>query len=359
MDQSCQIVVVGAGILGITAALELQERLTGNKPRGSITIVATEFPGDKSINYASPWAGAHSRIAPCTTPRQIRDRKLEQVTWNVFRAQSKIYPEAGIEFMDAFDYLEDPSEEYLKLQGGYTEAEGFQLLQPHELQPNIKFGSKYQAWCLNPPVYCAFLLRRFVLRGGKTMRLKLSSLAEAASLAPSVQVVVNCSGVGFGDPDVFPVRGQTCLVSNTCDKTITQQNNDGSWTFIIPRPLEGGTIIGGTKEPNNWSAKASRETRNCLLARAAKMYPAILNADSRFDVIGGIVGRRPERKGGLRLSCEPLHLSTTQIGKSNRYRVVKIIHAYGAGGAGYELCWGVAQEVAKMGLEETPLKSSL
>ncbi|EMT64815.1 hypothetical protein NOF04DRAFT_12 [Fusarium oxysporum II5] len=359
MDHSCQIVVVGAGILGITAALELQETLAASKPRGSITIVATEFPGDESINYASPWAGAHSRTAPCTTPRQVRDRKLEQVTWDVFRAQSKTYPEAGIEFLDAFDYLEDPSEEYLKLQGGYAETEGFQLLQEHELRPNIKFGSKYQAWCLNPPVYCIFLLRRFILRGGNTMRLKLTSLDEAASLAPNVQVVVNCSGVGFGDPDVFPVRGQTCLVSNACDRTITQQNKDGSWTFIIPRPLEGGTIIGGTKEPNNWSARASLETRNHLLTQAAKMYPAILKGNSKFDVIRDIVGRRPERKGGLRLSSESLHLSASRSGESNHRRVVKLIHAYGAGGAGYELCWGVAQEVAKMGLEETPLKSSL
>lgn len=89
------------------------------------------------------------------------------------------------------------------------------------------------------------------------------------------------------------------------------------------------------------------------------MYPAILNANSKFDVIRDIVGRRPERKGGLRLSSEPLHLSGTQSGKGNHRRVVKLIHAYGAGGAGYELCWGVAQEVAKMVLEETPLKSSL
>ncbi|KAL6401510.1 D-amino-acid oxidase [Ilyonectria robusta] len=293
------------------------------------------------------------------TARQVRDRKLEQVTWDVFRAESKTYPEAGIEFMDAFDYLEDPPEEYVKLQGGYSEAEGFQLLEQDELQPNIKFGSKYRAWCLNPVVYCAFLLRRFVVRGGKVMRLRLASLDEAASLAPDVQVVVNCSGIGFGDPEVFPIKGQTCLVSNPCDKTITQQNKDGSWTFIIPRPLEGGTIIGGTKEPHNWSETTSREKRIHLLTQAAKMYPAILNANSQFDVIRDIVGRRPERKGGLRLSSEPLHLSTAHNGKSGHRRVVTLIHAYGAGGAGYELCWGVAQEVAEMALEVAPLRSSL
>lgn len=42
------------------------------------------------------------------------------------------------------------------------------------------------------------------------------------------------------------------------------------------------------------------------------------------------------------------------MSKSNHHgRVVKLIHAYGANRAGYELYWGVAQEVAKMGLEES------
>lgn len=202
-----------AGILGITTALELQEKLMLKKPRGCITIVAAEFLGDESINYASPWAGAHFRAVPCMSPQEVRERKLKQVTWDVLRARSKTYPEAGIEFMDAYEYFKDPPEEYVKLQGSYSEAEGFQLLRQEELLPNIKFGSKYTAWCLNPPVYCAFLLRRFLVRGGKVLRLKLASLAEAASLAPDIKVVVNGSGVGFGDPDMFPIRGQFSATS--------------------------------------------------------------------------------------------------------------------------------------------------
>jgi D-amino-acid oxidase len=167
------------------------------------------LPGDESINYASPWAGAHHRPAPRLTPEEERERDLNQVTYDTMREESKAHPEAGIEFMDAYEYLETPSEAYLKLKGGFAEhSENFRLLDKSEMPPNMKFGCKYTAWCLNPPVYCAFLMRRFLVRGGKVVRSRLTSLAEAASLAPNVEVVVNASGVGFGDdPNVFPIKG--------------------------------------------------------------------------------------------------------------------------------------------------------
>lgn len=94
--------------------------------------------------------------------------------------------------------------------------------------------------------------------------------------------------------------------------------------------------MGGTKEPNDWASQASLETRDVILQRAAAMFPQILNAEGRFDVIEDIVGRRPTRKGGLRLEIELL-------GQQDANR--KIVHAYGAGGRGYELSWGIAEEV--------------
>lgn len=194
--------------MGLTAALELQDTLKLRKDGANVAIVAAELPGDESINYTSPWAGAHYRVAPDLTPVEVRQRKFENVTRDVFRQQSKLHPEAGITFLEAYEYLESPPEAYEKLLGGYGNAEGFQLLKPHELPPKMKFGCKYVSWCLNPVTYCAFLLRRFKLRGGKVIRWRLASLAEAASMSSNVMIVVNCSGAGFGnDPNMFPIRG--------------------------------------------------------------------------------------------------------------------------------------------------------
>jgi hypothetical protein len=79
-----------------------------------------------------------------------------------------------------------------------------------------------------------------------------------------------------------------------------------------------------------------------LLKRAAVMYPAILNKEGKFDVIRDIVGRRPARHGGLRLEVETL--------PDDR----EVIHAYGAGGRGFELSWGIAEEVSKMARTSLP-----
>jgi D-amino-acid oxidase len=49
------IVILGAGIIGLTSSLVLAHAY----PNSNITIVAKHFPGDRSIEYTSPWAGAN------------------------------------------------------------------------------------------------------------------------------------------------------------------------------------------------------------------------------------------------------------------------------------------------------------
>ncbi|CZR63596.1 probable D-aspartate oxidase [Phialocephala subalpina] len=349
MPKKETIVVVGAGILGLTSALRIQERADS---KTEILIVAREFPSDRSIDYASPWAGAHYRPIPATTPQDIKEHALSRVTYQLLKQEAAVEPAAGIIFLDGFDYLQTPSDAYVELRGGYAEIDGFRLLEKAELPEGSVWGAKYRTWCLNSPVYCAHLLRKFVLKGGKTKRHRLNSIEEAFSMASDINTVVNCSGFGFGDPNVFTTRGQTCLVSNPCDRTITQQNSDGSWSFVIPRPLHGGTIVGGTKEPNDWTSEVSLETRDVILQRVATMFPQILNAEGKFDVVEDIVGRRPTRRGGLRLEVE-------WVGEADASR--KIVHAYGAGGRGYELSWGVAKEVVELvyGDKTSKMKSSL
>ncbi|KIW15518.1 hypothetical protein PV08_05564 [Exophiala spinifera] len=330
------IVVIGAGIIGLTSALQLQSALGSNS---SITIVARDWPSDENVHYTSPWAGAHGRPFPATSALEIQQQELSKVTDAVLRSQATSEPACGVVFMDGYDYLSCPSEAYTHLRGGYGDAEGLQVLPKQELPKgtNITFGTRYRTWSLNPPVYCAYLLRKFQLRGGKTLRRSLTCAEEAFSLASNVDTVVNCSGFGFGDPAFFPIRGQTCLVSNPCDRTINQLNADGTWTFIIPRPLEGGTIIGGTRESHDWTEHPRPETRERVLALAAKMYPPILGRDGKFHVIRDIVGRRPARISGFRLEAEYM--------KGPHLKGRKIIHAYGAEGFGYAISWGVAQKV--------------
>ena len=131
--------------------------------------------------------------------------------------------------------------------------------------------------------------------------------------------------------------GQTCVVANPCPATVTRQNADGSWSFCVPRNFGGGTIIGGTKDVDSWDQEPSSSTRQWLLDSFAATYPPI--AKGGLTVLRDIVGRRPTRNGGSRLEKE-------QIGAGKC-----IIHAYGLGGRGFELSWGVAEAVSRL-LEE-------
>jgi len=118
---------------------------------------------------------------------------------------------------------------------------------------------------------------------------------------------------------------------------------------VIPRPLHGGTIIGGTKEERDQEAFPRPETRQKLLEAGAKAFPELLDSDGKFRVIRDIVGRRPSRIGGMRLEAEKL---------TNGRRVV---HAYGAGGRGVEISRGVAETVLDLikGGRETGRQKSM
>ena len=144
--------------------------------------------------------------------------------------------------------------------------------------------------------------------------------AEVTSFDGLGDIVVNCTGLGAGDPDLVPVRGQVVHVAPRpgvpciCD--------EDELTYVLPR---GDVIVcGGTHEEGDADpAPREHETRD-ILARCARLAPALEGARP----LAVKVGLRPGRRGGVRLEREG-----------------HVIHCYGHGGAGVTLSWGCAQEV--------------
>src|SRR3546814_20315543 len=73
------------------------------------------------------------------------------------------------------------------------------LLAPAEVPEGVVLAYEYDTFCINSPVYCEHLLRKFLLQGGKTLEKDLRSEWEAFTLRNDVILVVNASGTGFGD----------------------------------------------------------------------------------------------------------------------------------------------------------------
>lgn len=346
-----EIVIVGAGVLGLSCAFAISENYS--RPH-SITIVAEHDPEcvPYSSEYTSPWAGAHFRPFPSKNAAELRDYPLSRVTLQRFKKLAKSHPESSIKFVPAKEYFGAPDEYYQKVSTGYSEGiDNFRVLDAAELPADAAMGTEYDTYVLNAPLYMQFLYRRLKFHYNvKFVRAKLDKLADAAKYASSSHcVVVNCSGMGLQwdggyDPTSFPIRGQTLLINppsgcTLANTTITHQLRLNEWTFCIPRPLDGGIILGGTKQPYATDLGVRHDDTAALLERGRQKFPELMKtgADGAkyFDVERVNVGFRPARKDGMNFDVEA-------------HGPVTVINAYGAGGSGYEFSYGVGEKVYEL-----------
>lgn len=339
-----KIVIIGAGVIGLTCAWILSEN------GYEVSIVANRLPSTfaNETDYTSPWAGAHFRPFPSANAGDLKDFPLTRTTFDVLKQISKDFPESSVVFMKGIDYVEDNQEQYASLSPGYADGlSNFEILDKSKLPNGVKFGAKYDSWCLNSPLYLQFLERRLKMYYGvKFIQTNLTSLKQAASVFPG-SIVINCSGMGLTydggyDPKCFPVRGQTLLVRppKNCiykNMTVTHRLSGGKYSFVIPRPFDGGIIVGGTRQPGDLSSMPDMNLKDELIDNALKRFPElaiIKQGKPTLDVKNINVGFRPMREGGVRLEKEVVGEART-----------KIIHCYGFGSSGFEMSWGAAKVV--------------
>jgi D-amino-acid oxidase len=136
---------------------------------------------------------------------------LMRVTYQIMKEIASTHAESGVTFVRGFEYFENPSEAYLKLQGRYSDISEFRVLEKSELPPNVKFGTTYGTWCLNPPLYLGWLEDRLVAMGVQFVQSDLVNVLEAFSLLKDkdINTIINCSGAGITDPKSFPIRGMS------------------------------------------------------------------------------------------------------------------------------------------------------
>lgn len=211
---------LSAGVIGLSCALRLQSLLSQfHQGRDvEVLIVAREWPTSipgappkHSPDYASMWAGAHVRPIPATSPQLKREAKWLKQTVAEFGRQLDSEPGVGITRTLGIEYLDAPPAEYKQQTEQTFESEtgisGYRLLDPTQVPVGVELGYEYPTFCVNSPVYCANLLRKFIAQGGKTLGRDLKSEWEAFSVCPNVKFVVNANGTGFGDDKCFPTRG--------------------------------------------------------------------------------------------------------------------------------------------------------
>ena len=160
------------------------------------------------------WAGAHVRPIPATDKQLSREAQWLKHTTKVLKTQAQEEPWAGITQLPGEERIGVVDEPY---RARYTSAEafeeetglgGWEPLEVGQSNEDTKFAFAYNTFCINSPVYCMNLLRKFIVGGGKTVEISLASEWEAFSVTEDVAFVVNASGTGFGDTNCFPTKGR-------------------------------------------------------------------------------------------------------------------------------------------------------
>ncbi|CDR37171.1 CYFA0S01e08064g1_1 [Cyberlindnera fabianii] len=336
------ITVVGAGVSGLTCALQLLRK--GHK----VTILGRHIPGDIDIEYTSPFAGANWSSFAKDDETWIQE--VDTVGYHIFMDFARSEPNTGIHIVPHHEYLRATDlgpDGKPKLPWFKDLMENFRILEKSELPEGDEFvtGFTYDTVTITTTIYLNWLLQQIYSLGGILKRKDIKHINEAFGLHDSgerADLVINCSALGarflggVEDKKVFPIRGQILQVRNTATKQVSVHLPDyaGESFYMFPRK-EGGAIIGGTFLLNDWSSQPDPGLTKRIIERAKKYVPEMLDPKlgnpSDIEVFRENVGHRPARKGGVRVEREG-----------------KIIHNYGIGGAGYQASWGLAEKVLKL-----------
>ncbi|CAI6332520.1 unnamed protein product [Periconia digitata] len=351
---STNVVIVGAGVLGLTTALILSKH-----ENLSIVVVAKHMPGDYDIEYASPWAGAN--FFPVGKPGSNL-QKFEKATWGELDRVCREIPEAGIHFQETVIYgrkkdagtaTGDWFGELVREDAWFKDVvPDFRVLGKSELPDDCDTGTTFTSVCLNTAVYLPWLLGQCVKNGVTIKRGILDHISDAPSHHPNghASIIVNCTGLqasklgGVEDQNVYPGRGQVVLVRNEPGVMITVSGTDDGGdeaTYIMHRAVGGGTILGGCLQHGSWESQPDPNLAQRIMQRSIDLCPALAPKTgkvSELSIVRHGVGLRPMRKGGLRVEKEQIEGNT-------------VIHNYGHAGYGYQSSYGSAWEVERLVLE--------
>jgi len=145
-------IVLGAGVIGLSTALQLKQQ----DPNCIITIVAKHFPGDQSIEYTSPWAGANWDSFAIDNGRHQR---WDAITYRRLGELADNTPESGVRRLELRKFFDLPIEQA----GVYSEGTktiwyeelvgGLRPVPIGELFEGVCFGFDYDSYVIDVAMY--------------------------------------------------------------------------------------------------------------------------------------------------------------------------------------------------------------
>ena len=297
MNDDREVLVVGAGVIGLTTAVRLAEA-------GFRVRVLAAGTGRATTSYA---AGA--TWSPYLVEWTDRSRAWSFETLDELRRLAAD-PAAGIALVPGTEAVPVPAAP----PDFADRLDGFAITT--DLPAGFVTGWRFTAPVVDMPAYLTYLQTRAVHAGASVEERTVARLDLAAT-------VVNCTGIGarelVPDEQLTPVRGQVVIVANPGVTEWFVGETDPPVYFF---PHGDTVLLGGTAG----HTRTGEEIRD----RCAEVEPRLKDA----PILQTRTGLRPTRPE-VRLAVERLGAST-------------VVHNYGHGGAGITLSWGCAAEVLRL-----------
>lgn len=311
-----RIVVIGAGVIGLSIAHELAaERASGR----TITVLTDAAPIDTTSAVAGAvWFPYAAERSPAI------DLQL-QTTLSRFTDIARDHPDAGIDMRSGIiiERSPNPDRSWTELVDAAAADEADLLEGATGMRTTVPLGtmSQYLPWL---QAKCEELGVEFERR----------TVADPDALAGEFDTAVVAagarSGTMLGDDDtVVPVRGQVVRVENPgITEFRIDDESEGGLAYVLPR--RDSVVLGGTHEPSNTNPEPDPEIEAGILERTAALVPELKG----LRIVSRGVGFRPVRE---RLRIEEVS-----------GRALRVVAAYGHGGSGMTLSWGTAERVAEL-----------
>lgn len=305
MDMTADVTIVGAGVIGLTTGVLLQEsgistRILTDRPVAATTSNAA---GGIWYPYNAP-DDPEVEVWMRDTLADLTHLADEQPTL-VRRCEARQY---------FFEEVADPPWADM--------PDFFRIATADELPEGRTHGWVFSSVIIDTPRYLAWLTDRYTTAGGHIDTHSVESLDTLG------EMVMNCAGVGArqvaNDPKVFPIRGQVIRIANPgLEYAILDDENPAGLTYVLPRFDD--CILGGSSDADDWNLEADDELTTAILRRCAELEPQLADP----EILDIRVGLRPGRPS-IRVEREVTGAAT-------------IVHNYGHAGNGFSTSWATAR----------------